>query len=304
MNRILVAAIALTLTTAASAEEIRGTWAASSEKSGSLYVSLTRRHNQNGQTHALSAFEGLTDAQLNAAAQTPVQFRLQREAGTVHFEGLFKQREGAGHFTFAPNLQFLQTLRSLGVEHVAPASAGDLPRKGKHRKSDEESLFALALHDVSSDFIRSMQAEGYRVGLDEYVSMRIFNVSPALIAELRQLGYDKIPHDDLIASQIHKATPAFIRQLRALGYTNLSMDDLVAFRIHRVSAEFIEELSTLGYRDIAADDLVAMRIHRVTPEFIREMREAGYTNVPVEKLISMRIHGLDAIFAKKMNSSK
>lgn len=295
MNRILVAAIALTLTTAAWAEEIRGTWAASSEKDGSLYVSVTRRHHQNGHTYALNAFEGLTDAQLNVATQTPVQFRLRREAGTVNFEGVFKQREGAGHFTFAPNPRFLETLRSLGVE---PS------RSEKHKKTDEESLFALALHDVSSDFIRSMQAEGYRVGFDEYVSMRIFKVSPALIAELRQLGYDKIPHDDLIASQIHKATPTFIRQVRALGYTSLSMDDLVAFRIHRVTPEFIEELGTLGYRAIAADDLVAMRIHRVTPDFIREMREAGYTNVPVEKLIEMRIHGLDAIFAKKMNSRK
>jgi hypothetical protein len=294
MRRLLIVAATLTLTSSAFAQEIRGTWAASSEKPGTLHLSLTRKHNHNGQTYPLSVFEGLTTAQLTAGAQTPVQFRLLREAGTVSFEGLFRQGEGAGHFSFAPNRQFLQTLRSLGVE----------PGRKKKQNSEEETLFHLALHDVSSDFIRSMQAEGYRVGVDEYLSMRIFNVSPALIAEMRQLGYDKIAYDDLIASQVHKVTPAFIRQMRALGHTSATLEDLVSFRIHQVTPEFIEELRTLGYRDIPEDDLVSMRIHRVTPEFIRDLREAGYTNVPVEKLISMRIHGLDAMFVKRMNNKK
>jgi hypothetical protein len=295
MRRVLVvASVVLSLSSAAFADDIKGTWSAESESSGWIQLNLSRKHSHNDDKYPLTAFEALSEVQVNAATQTAVQFRLRREAGTLNFEGLFKEREGAGHFTFLPNRQFSATLRALGVE----------PSRKKHMSDEDDMLYHFAVQDVSSEFIKGMQAEGYRVSADDYLEMRIFDISPALVREFRSLGYDGISSDDLVASQIHKATPDFIRQLRALGYTNIPMDDLVAFRIHKVTPEFIGELRALGYQNVAADDLVAMRIHRVTPEFIREMREAGYTNVPVEKLIEMKIHGLDATFVKKMNSKK
>jgi hypothetical protein len=304
---------------------IDGAWTASidEKRPGRIFMSITRgTMHQSGNTMELSAFSNLTLAQINAQAMTPVRFEMRREAGTAVFEGTFRNGKGAGQFDFTPSRSYIDSVRALGIEFK-------LEHKRRDR-SDDEALFALALHDVSTAFIKSMINEGYKVELEDYLSMRIFNVTPEYIREMRSLGFKNISADELVSSRIHRVTPDYVREMRAagwtnltlsdlqsssihgatpqfaaemakLGYRNLKFDDLVSFRIHRVTPEFINELGTLGYKNVDADDLVSMRIHRVTPEFIRELEAAGYVNVPVEKLVSMRIHGIDAKFIKKMS---
>jgi hypothetical protein len=324
MKRIqtLTLAVFLLIATAAMAD-VEGSWTASTsdEKPGRIHFNMTRGNFNNfGHTFSSGAFSGLTDAQINANTQTPVTFELRREAGTISYDGVFRNGKGAGHFTFAANRNYANTIRGLGIKF-------DTDRGRK--KSEDEELFTLAALDVSTDFIRSIRAEGFdELSLDKYVEMRIFNVTPDYIREMRGLGYKDITVNKLVETKIHKVTPDYIRKMRASGWDlslnkyveyrihgvtpefademkkigyNLDHSDLVAFRIHRVTPEFIEEIAKLGYKNVDADDLVAMRIHRVTPEFIRELETAGYRNVPVEKLIAMRIHGVDAKFIKRMN---
>jgi hypothetical protein len=296
--------------------DLRGSWTASPREDGSLQWQFSREHNHHGQPMPLDAFTGLTAAQVASAVQTPVAFELRRDAGTLSMEGVFKQREGAGHFTFRPSQRFYESIRALGVA---------LDRDG----DDEEKLFSLAMTDTSAEFIRSMQQAGYRVSLDQYMSMRIFRVTPQLIDELRSLGYRDVDFDDLIASRVHRVTPDYIRQMRSAGYSTLTMeqlvatrihqatpeflqqmkaqgydrldfDDLIAFRIHRVTPDFVRQLRELGYTGVSPDDLVAMQIHRVTPEYIRSLKNVGYSGIPVSKLIDMRIHGIDADYISKV----
>ncbi|HYC88036.1 MAG TPA: hypothetical protein VEO54_02395 [Thermoanaerobaculia bacterium] len=312
---------------ATSAFALDGAWTAAldEKRPGSLYLNLTqgRSHNM-GSTFQLASFSGLTDAQIRASSTTPVNFEMRREAGTVSFEGTFRNGKGAGQFTFAQDRSYIDKVRALGLEFEL-----DKPHRRRNR-TDEEDLFSLALHDVSTAFIKSMIAEGYRVSLEKYLTMRIFNITPEYIREMRSLGFKEIDAEELVATKIHKVTPQFVRDMRAagwdlsleelqssaihgatpafaeemrkLGYGNLDHDDLVSFRIHRVTPEFIEELRKLGYDKVKADDLVAMRIHRVTPEFIRELAAAGYENVPPRKLVEMRIHKVDANYLKKMRN--
>ena len=330
MKRIATLTLAVSLfATAAFAATTDGAWTASSSDKfpDHFYLSITRGRNHNmGMTMKISAFTGLTRAQMDSATTTPVQFEARREAGNIAFEGTFRNGKGAGQFTFTPNPAYYETIRSMGI----PFENVDKRRHHDRDWDDDEDdeLFALALHDVSTAFIKSMIAEGYRVSLEEYLTMRIFDITPEYIREMRSLGFKNITHDELVASRIHRVTPDYVREMRAagwnlsldelqstrihgatpqfaeemkkLGYPNLDIDDLVSFRIHRVTAEFIQDLAKLGYKNIDADDLISMRIHGVTPEFIKELEAAGYVNVPIDKMISMRIHGIDAKFIKKM----
>lgn len=311
---------------ATAAFALDGAWTASidEKRPDRIYMNMTQgKHHNMGTTFGVNAFSGLTGSQINAATMTPVQFEMRREAGTVRFEGTFRNGKGAGQFTFAADRSYIDKVRALGVEFSL-----DKPRRRAKEHTEEDDLYALAIHDVSTAFIKSMIAEGYRVSLEKYLSMRIFDITPEYIREMRSLGFRNIDSEELVATKIHKVTPQFVRDMRAagwdlsldelqasaihgatpqfaeemrkLGYGNLSHDDLVAFRIHKVTAEFIEELRKLGYDKVDADDLIAMRIHRVTPEFIRELAAAGYTNVPPEKLVEMRIHKVDAQYLKKM----
>ncbi len=327
MKRILTLTLAVSLLATAAYAEIDGAWTASSDEKrpDRIYINLTQgRHHNMGTTMRISDFTALSRAQMDATTMTPVKFEMRREAGNAIFEGTFRKGKGAGQFTFTGNRGYIDAVRALGVPF-------DLDQKRHKRdRSEEEELFSLALHDVSTAFIKQMQAEGFKVSLEKYLTMRIFDITPEYIREMRSLGFSDIDDDELVASKIHKVTPTYIREMRAAGWDlsldelqssaihgatpqfaaemkklgySLDFDDLVAFRIHKVTAEFINELRELGYNRVSADDLVAMRIHRVTPEFIRELKAAGYSNVPIEKLVSMRIHKIDAEYLKRMGDS-
>ncbi|HKR65182.1 MAG TPA: hypothetical protein VJZ00_15735 [Thermoanaerobaculia bacterium] len=307
---------------------IEGAWTASNEDKfpGRIYFNITYgRQHQNGSTMELSTFSGLTEAQINATAMTPVQFFISREAGKATFDGTFRNGKGAGQFTFEGNPAYPEMIEKLGVKFDL-----DRGRRGRDR-DEEETLFTLALFDVSTAFIRSMQAEGYRETLQKYLEMRIFNITPEYIHEMRSLGFRNIDADELVASRIHKVTPAYVREMRAagwdlsleeyqssrifgltpqfaedmkkLGYGDLSHDQLTAFRIHKVTAEFISEMRGLGYDRLSADDLVAFRIHHVTPDFIKELRTLGYNNVDADDLVAMRIHHVTPEFIRQLGDA-
>jgi len=324
MKRILPLTLAVSLLIAASAfADLNGAWTASFEEKrpDRIYFNISYgRHHQNGSTMRLSSFAGLTLAQINATTMTPVQFVIDREAGKATFDGTFRNGHGAGQFAFTGNPAYPDTIRKLGVKF-------DLDRDNS--QDEQETLFTLTLFDVSTAFIRSMQAEGYRETLEKYLTMRIFDITPEYIREMRSLGFKDIDADQLVATKIHKVTPEYVRQTRAagwdlsleelqssrifkvtpefaaemrkLGFKDLSHQDLISFRIHKVTPEFIAEMRKLGYDNLSADDLVSMRIHKVTPEFIHELEAAGYRNVPVEKLVAMRIHKIDVKMIQKMN---
>src|SRR5687767_6352973 len=184
-------ACALLLLTAAAHAELQGSWTIKrvNRAQGDLHLELERDHNQIGQNMDLADFTGLAAAQLAAGTPTAVAFSLRREAGTVDFTGQVSNNRGRGDFSFAANPAYLATLESLGVR---------ADRGKKHGESAEERLLSLAVLDVSTDFIRSMQAAGYRESLDKYIAMRIFGVDPELVADFRALGME-LDADELIA---------------------------------------------------------------------------------------------------------
>jgi hypothetical protein len=307
LSCVLLAAAAVT--TARSAA-VTGDWMASVSERNSQRFEMSLRygeheHSNSGNLFDRAAFTGLSSEQVGSASRVPVQFELQREAGTFAFDGTFKNNHGAGEFTFSANPDFAAKLRALGVT-FAP----------KHGDEDEE-LFTLAMFDVSSEFIRSMQKIGYSVSLDMVQQFRIFGVDPGYVSEMSAVGFSKLSAEKLVETRIHGATPAYIRDMRAAGnnltldgyiesrifqvspefaaemekagYAKLDHDMLVQFRIHGVTTKFVRELRALGYKSVPAEKLVEMRIHGVTPEFIRRVAAAGYSNVPIDKLVQMRI---------------
>jgi hypothetical protein len=268
---------------AARAGQTHGAWRLTLTDSGKLQMDLVQDHNRNSHPIERTELTGLSAAQVEAGTDTPVDFRLVRDAGSLHFTGTFVRGDGVGRFTFEPNAAYAATLRTLGVTP---------------HELDDETLFSLALHDVSASFIKEMQALGYHEDLDQYVAFRIHGATPQFARELVSLGY-KTDGDQLVAFRIHGVSVPFIQGMKELGVGELDADNLVALRIHGASVEYVRELRDLGYQNVSAEDLVAMRIHGVSPSYIRDLRSAGYTNIPVEKLVEMKIHGIDAEFVKR-----
>jgi len=317
----LLAALSGALVVPAQSRDLSGDWIATlSEKHPDrLQLSLRYSHSDHtGSQYKKSEFVGLTAAQIASSTRVPVEFVLKREAGTVSFEGTFRNGHGAGQFTFVSDRDYISKLRSLGVD----ASSSQ----------DEEELFSLAIFDVSTEFVRSMQKIGYDESLDMYVQFRIFEVDPDYVRGMAAVGYTKLPAEKLVETRIHGATPEYIREMRAAGndltldeyiqsrifqvtpqfaaemekagYAKLDHDMLVQFRIHGVTPEFVQQLRQLGYTRLPADQLVTMRIHGVTPEFIRRVEAAGYKKVPVDKLVQMRIFDIDPEMVRALDDGK
>jgi hypothetical protein len=269
---------------------VAGAWTAfvSDKDPEKLSFSMrTRKHENNGSTIARNAFEGLTAEQVRSHVQVTVQFALRREAGTVSYEGVFKQGQGAGTFTFASNPEYPKALKRLGVELEEPLEEQD------------RELFALAIFDVSTEYIRSMRAIGYDVRLEKYMTFRIFHVDPAYVKEMGSLGFKNLSADKLVETKVHGVTPAYIREMRAAG-EDLTLDKYVESRIFRVTPEFAAEMAKAGYADLDRDVLVQFRVHGVTTEFIQELRKLGYTKIPAQKLVEMRIHGVTPQFIRRL----
>src|ERR1041385_1741568 len=200
-----------------------------------IYLNITQsKHWNMGMTMSLASFANLTPSQINAATMTPVTFTMHREAGTIAFEGTFRNGNGAGQFTFTPDRSYIDKVKSLGL---------DFELHRKHRETtEEEDLFTLALHDVSTSFIKSMQAIGFRTTLEKYLRMRIFNVTPEYVREMQSLFSEKLDDEEIVRSKIHGVSPQFVRDVRALGYNDLPFESLVRFRIHGVTKEFINAI--------------------------------------------------------------
>ncbi|HEX6159454.1 MAG TPA: hypothetical protein VF111_04760, partial [Thermoanaerobaculia bacterium] len=274
MKRIVTIIVPILLIAAAAHADIHGSWTASTDEksAGRMYLQVNRGSRMNmGTTMNISDFAGLSPAQINAGTSTPVQFELRREAGNVTFDGSFRKGDGAGQFNFVPNRSFFSAIDGLGIRRDAGG--------------DDDDLFSLAMHDVSTAFIRGMHAEGIRGDdLDQYLAMRIHRVTPELVRELRALGFKNLEADELIAARIHRVTPEYIRAMRAAGW-DLTLGELQNSRIHGATPEFAEEMKQLGYGTLDHDKLVNFRIHRVTPEFIRELRALGYNDLTADQLI-------------------
>jgi hypothetical protein len=231
------------------AEEFKGNWTiAPSKQSGHVRLGLMHRMH-GGSSHHESDWpaNALRGVDLSANGKRDVQFNITRDAGRFDCDGYLNGGEGAGLFRFVPDAKYVREMHALGFDGI-----------------EDEKQFAMAVHDVTLDFVRQIKSE-------------------------RLSGLET---DTLIAFRIHDVTPQFIREIRAAGLTTDDSDKLIAFRIHGVTPQMVRDVRKSGLT--ASDDqLIAMRIHGVTPAFIADMKSRGLTNLTVDQLVSLRIHGID-----------
>src|SRR5262245_22633286 len=191
----------------------------------------------------------------NPNASGNVQFSLNREAGVVVFDGLFRDGRGVGNFRFTASSSFITAMRSLGYDNLSVSK-----------------LFAMALYDINTSFVREMKS----LGLDDLsssklISLRIFNVNREFIQSMKSLGYENLPTSKLIAFRVHGIDEKYIREVEALGFKRPTAAKLIEMRIFRVNAEFVKEMKDAGYSNLSVEDLIKLRIAGVDSAYIKKM---------------------------------
>jgi hypothetical protein len=241
-------------------ETISGDWTAKvkqADRGPVLWLSLNRNTDAGKGGFQMSSDFPLQDfTGLNPNADSNVQFTLQREAGVVLFDGLFKDGRGVGDFRFTPNNGFISTMRSLGYDELSV-----------------EKLFSMTMHDVGVKFINELRALGYdKVPVNKLIAMRIHGADGDFIRRMQAVGYKEIPADKLIAMRIHHVSGEFIKEMEGVGYSNIPLDKLIAMRIHSVDGKFVKEMKDQGFSNLSIDDLLKLRIHGVDSDYVRRMR--------------------------------
>lgn len=229
--------------------------------------------NNMGSGYSFSDLKGLTREQALAGGQ--IRFSLEREAGTIVCDALFKDGKGIGTFTFTPNQSFVDAMRSRGFDFEKNEGW-----KNKNKDKDDE---------------------GDRT-IDRLFAAATLNVTTALADDLLASNFGKLDVGDLFKAAIFKVDGKFAREMKDTGFNNLTFDDLVKARIFKIDSEFVRDVAAKGFSNEPFESLVKMRIFKITPEFINEIRSEGFEKIEIEQLVKFKIFNINAEFIRQARS--
>ncbi len=250
-----------------------------------------------------------TDFKPAIKKNTEGEFSLTRDPGTLVLKGEFTNSEGNGRYTFTPNTNFISVAQREGykiseeklihffLSGIEQSFFGFLKSNGYGNVS-EDDLLALAIHDVTEEYIMDINGEFKKVNYDkptveELVSLKIHDVDMEYIKGFGKELYGDLDVDQIIAASIHDVDPKFIKEFKALGYPDLTFDNLIAASIHDVDVDYVKELKGAGFDDLSFDNLIAAAIHDVDPDYIKKFKTAGFTDLTFDDMISASIHDVD-----------
>jgi len=143
--------------------------------------------------------------------------------------------------------------------------------------------------DKPVSFINEMNKAGLEnLGADELIALRIQDVTPAYIREMRSTGLNPDVHA-LIAMKVQGITPEYVKAVRSMGFTP-DANDLIAMKVQDITPAYVKGMRDLGI-DANTHDFIAMKAQDITPDYVRTMRAAGF-NPSTHELISMKVQDI------------
>lgn len=288
---LITAAVTIAFAALAATDDVRtGVWTADI-KDGRVQLSLfpgrteaTTRHRWNyggnimGFQVPLAKLSGLT------AADGDTSFTLRAAAGRIDFEGHMKDGQGAGHFRFTPNQDFVKEMAQLG-----------------YTEFKEDSMLLYATTDLSPSLIRELKAMGYQPSRRELDDVAVFKITPDAIKEFARLGFPNLSFRQLVDLRVGNVDADYINSLRALGYDNLTAHELSESAILGVTPEYIRDLRGAGLNNVTLRQLRDLKVGNITSKKIEGFRRAGYTDLTPHQLSEMGIMGVTPDFIQQMN---
>jgi len=279
---IFLAALLLGFAAFAAAEDVRtGVWTADI-KDGRVEMSVFPGHA--GDNHFRGNIVGLhvPPARLSGftGADGDSKFTLRAAAGTLEFDGHFRDAQGAGHFVFTPSSDFVREMGKLGYTDFR-----------------EDSLLIYAVHDLSPAIIRELRAMGYDPSRRELDEIAIFHITPDAIREFGRIGYPNLTMRELVNMRVGNVDADYVNALRELGYDHPTAHEISEMAILGVTPSYIREMQAMGLKDLSARKLRDMRALGVTPEYIKEMNAIGVHDV--KKIIDLKATGAADVLLKK-----
>jgi hypothetical protein len=172
-----------------------------------------------------------------------VRFVLSREAGAFECAGEGHGGAAAGHFTFTPNLAFVD---ALGKRGIAISSGHD--------------LVSAAASGLTLAYIEEVAKAGYdHLRMTQLVVLRALDVTPQWLIEEQARLKDGMAVDAIAPLKALRAGPEYLDELKAAGVSGVTAREAIQLKALGVDSAFVQGLSSRGLRDLTVRQLIALK---------------------------------------------
>jgi len=193
-----------------------------------------------------------------------------------------------------PQISFVAQAAATAAAHPAPSTRSAPAAKASpaHPQRDSQD------NETAGSYIDAMKAAGLGdLTVDQLVALKIQNVTPEYVRDLREQGLNLDP-EKLVAMRIQGVTPEYVRDLHAAGL-NPNQDEIISLKIQGADAEYDRGLKEAGITP-DVNHLVSLKIQGVTPEYVRALKAAGLTPT-VDQVVSLKIQDVTPSYLKALH---
>jgi len=277
-------------------------------KNDRIHIEFAGRSWNSGRRFLLSEFTALPTG-------TAGTFKLQREAGTIVFSGVFNNNKGEGTYKFEENPDFKTFLAGQGFTNIK-----------------EEFMLNIFFTDINKAYFDYLKTNGYTgLTMNQFRDLAQQNINRKVLEEYFNLfakqNYGKVSIDKIVELCEHGVDVEFVNSFSEGGYKSVSLDQALTLRDHGVDMDFIKDfkvkdmtleqatdlrdhgvdpeymnsLTSLGWKDMSLESAIDLRDHGVSVSFVKEIMAAGYKDISPEKAMNLVDHGVSASYIKELN---
>lgn len=174
------------------------------------------------------------------------EFRLNRAAGTIVFQGSFKNGKGSGSYQFEESATFRNYLES---KHIKDIQSG--------------ALFFAGLTNINREYIEFLDEKGYQLDANTLTTLAFPDVNlPYLKRQLdyfSKAGYSDLSLNKIAALKTMNIGEPYFESLRELGYEEIPLDEAIAVKAMGIDIDFIKAFKEKEGRLPSFMELLAMK---------------------------------------------
>jgi beta-lactamase regulating signal transducer with metallopeptidase domain len=214
----------------------------------------------------------------------------QDQSGSTPAHSYLEGMESAG----MKNLS-VDELIAMKIQGITPEYIKSMEALGFKPNPDE--LIGMKVQGITPEYVKETRAIWPNVGTDELIGMKVQGVTPEYMKSMQALGLKSDP-DSLIGMKVQGITPEYVKEIRAI-WPNADTDQLIGIKVQGVTPQYVQSMHALGL-NTDPDEIIGMKVQGITPEYVKEIR-ATWPNADTDQLIGIKVQGITPQYVREIS---